>query len=135
MKNTLTYSIPFSFKGQQFAPTCTLDLDACMVATAGLPCLYQHLANTNKISVYSHEYDVMMMGDLNVVSAQGYAAEYFNDEGLDTEGFKSRWLAEQLHQMMADIALQQMGVTHLDAVKGLKEALLAAYQLGRSSPE
>jgi len=103
-----------------------------MEAASGLPCLYQHLANTNKISVYSHEYDVMMMGDLNVVSAQGYAADYFNDEGLDIEGFQARWHAEQLHQKMADIALKHMGVSKLDDSEGLKHALLAAYQLGRS---
>ncbi|MDQ6979268.1 MAG: hypothetical protein Q9M09_03705 [Mariprofundaceae bacterium] len=97
-----------------------------------LPCLYQYIADANQISMYSHEYDVMMMGKLDVISTEGFVAEYINNEGLDSEAFQVRWHAEKLHQKMADIALQYMDISKLEDAEGLRAALLAAYQLGRS---
>jgi len=50
MKNRIIYSLPFSFKGETFAPRCTIDLDEHM-ELGSIPCLYTHLANENRIDI------------------------------------------------------------------------------------
>lgn len=132
MKNCITYSIPFSFKGKTFSPRCTLNLDEHM-GFGSIPCLYTHLANENRIDVYSHEYDVMMMGDLVFEEAEGLAAEFVQDGHFDSEGFQAKWNEVQLHNALQTIAAQQMGIETLEADSSLKKALVASYQLGRNS--
>lgn len=131
MKNTLTYCLPFSFKGKDFTPTCNVDLDEFM-KLGSLPCLYRHLANTNRIDVYSHEYDVMMMGDLEFKAAEGIAAEFIQDGAFDSEGFQAKWHADKLSRAMQEIASRHLK-DELQHSPGLIEALLAAYHLGCSA--
>lgn len=90
MKNSLTYTIPFSFRGESHYPQCTIDLDE-QVKLGGLPCLHRRLANENRIDVYSHEYDVLMMGYIEYVEAEGIAKDFMTKDSFDFEGFKAAW--------------------------------------------
>lgn len=132
MKNRITYSLPFSFKGETFTPRCTIDLDEHM-ELGSIPCLYTHLANENRIDIYSHEYDVMMMGELVFEEAEGVAAEFIHDGHFDSEGFQARWHEVQLHNDLQSVAAQHMGIEMLDTDSDLKKALAAAYRLGLNS--
>jgi hypothetical protein len=132
MKNRLTYSLPFSFKGENFSPRCTIDLDEHM-NMGSLPCLYTHLANVNRIDVYSHEYDVMMMGDIEFEAAEGLAAEFVRDGRFDSEGFQARWHENSLINAMQVIASDCMGIDDLAAYPELKNALLKAFRQGQEN--
>lgn len=132
MKNRITVSLPFSFKGKTFNPKCTIDLDEHM-EMGSIPCLYTHLANVNRIDAYSHEYDVMMMGTLEFEQAEGMAAGFIHDGAFDSEGFQIKWHENRLHSQMEGIATRCMGVDHLEDQSDLKKALLEAYQLGADS--
>lgn len=131
MKNRITISLPFSFRGETFRPSCSIDLDEQM-QLGELPCLYTHLANENGIDIYSHEYDVMMMGELQVDHAEGLAAEFIHDGRFDSEGFVKRWHEQQLHDRLQAIAGRHLAVEKLEEAPELKAALTAAWELGRS---
>lgn len=132
MKNRLTYSLPFSFKGENFSPGCTIDLDEHM-NMGSLPCLYTHLANVNRIDVYSHEYDVMMMGDIECESAEGMAAEFVRGGKFDSEGFQAQWHENSLFNAMQAIVSDCMGIDELAAHPELKKALLEAFRQGQEN--
>ena len=132
MKNTLTYCIPFSFKGETFRPQCTIDLDDYLNREdLTLSFLYENLAKANHIDVYSYQHDVLMMGEIEFESAEGLAAEFLHDGKFDTEAFEERWHAVKLQRITEKIAAKHMGVDDIDAVAGLKEALLEAIDTGK----
>ncbi|MFC1536698.1 hypothetical protein ACFL19_00425 [Pseudomonadota bacterium] len=134
MKNRITVSIPFSFKGKTFNPKCTIDLDE-QIGLSSIPCLYTHIANENRIDLYSYEYDVMMMGDLEFEAVEGMAAEFFHDGAFDIEGFRAKCHERSLHNLIQDIATRHMGVEQLKDNDDLKKALLEAYHLGIKSSQ
>ena len=115
-----------------FNPECTIDLDEHMNKGA-VPCLYTHLANVNRIDVYSHEYDVMMMGELVVEAEEGFAAEFVRDGVFDSAGFQARWHENNLFNAMQVIACECMGVDDLGAHPELKNALFEAFRQGREA--
>lgn len=131
MNNSITISIPFSFKGKDLNPTCRVDLDRLM-QTGSLPCLYTHLANECGISPYSYEHDVMMMGDMEFDSAEGLAADFLRDGAFDSEGFEKAWLERKKRSDLEAIARRCMEVERLGDVPGLEQALLEAWELGWS---
>lgn len=129
MKNSLTYAIPFSFKGERFSPSCTIDLDR-QLELGALPCLYRHLANENRIDIYSHEYDVMMMGEVVFERAEGLAEAFFSESHFDFEGFRSAWKSRQHQLTLQAIASQHMNIDDMSDIEGLEASLQAAYQMG-----
>jgi len=129
MKNQITVSLPFSFRGETFNPKCTIDLDEHMRLDSTYS-LYTHLASENGIDPYSYEHDVMMMGTLEFEDAEGIAAEFIHDGIFDIEGFRARWHERELHKQIQGIAARCMGIDQISEHDGLEKALFEAYQLG-----
>ena len=55
MKNTITASIHFSFKGKNHTPSITIELDQYLVGGGTLPDLCMLTANENNHDLYSYE--------------------------------------------------------------------------------
>ena len=136
MKNIVTVSIPFSFKGETYAPRSTINLDEHMELN-GIPCLYTHIAEENNISPYSYEHDVMMMSDLEFEHVEGMVDDFIRDGQFDTEGFESRWKEMKLIEDIQTIATRHLNSGNdehiLEHNSALKSALLEAYELGREA--
>jgi len=130
MKNRITISIPFCFKGEEFTPTCIVDLDEQMKRYGSLPCLYTHLAEENGISPYSYEHDVMMMGDIEYADVEGLASAFIDDGRFDTEGFEKAWHQQRVTSQLREIAARHLGVDNLDKAPETKNALQEAFELG-----
>jgi len=133
MKNSITISIPFSFKGEDFNPTCTVDLDEQMQKNGEIPCLYTHLAAESGISPYSYEHDVMMMGEMLFDHAEGLADTYIVDAQFDIEGFERAWREQRLQDQLQEIAERCMAVEKFADAPALKASLLEAFELGRDA--
>ena len=131
-ENALTITLPFSFKGKTFQPGCRINLDELMEKDS-IPCLYTHLANENRIDIYSHEYDVMMMSDIKFSDATGMAARFVHDGNFDIEGFKSEWEEKRVDEQLQQIVNRHMNPADLEQHPQLKQALAEAYRLGRES--
>lgn len=136
MKNSITVSLPFSFKGKEFCPRSTIDLDEEM-ENGGIPCLYTHIANENNISPYSYEHDVMMMAELVFEGMEGAAKEFIHDGNFDIAGFERKWKQQKLERSLQEIVTRQFGSnndeTTVEHNPALKEALLEAYELGKEA--
>ena len=132
--NALTITLPFSFKGKVFRPDCRINLDELM-EKGSIPCLYTHLANENRIDIYSYEYDVMMMSDMEFSDATGMATRFVRDGKFDIEGFESVWEEKRVDGQLQQIVNRHMNQTDIEQHPQLKQALTEAYRLGRESAE
>jgi hypothetical protein len=131
MKNTLDAHIDFSFKGENYDLSSTLDLDEVLDKYPDLESLHVVMAIEHGIDTYSYLFDVMLVEDIRLDNPQGLAAGFLTEDGVfDFEGFSAQRSKSQALISLGVIAAQEMGVENLDAQPRLRAALLRAYQLG-----
>lgn len=133
MKNRMTVSLPFSFKGKEHCPRSTIDLDEHMQKFGFIPCLYTLVANENGIDIYSYEHDVMMMARMEFSNVEGIAADFIHDHQFDGDGFESRWHEQKRYETLQDISQRLMNLSDLSSQPELEAALTEAYETGRST--
>lgn len=131
MKNSIDAAVTFSFKGETYSPSATIDLDALMRERGSLPHLYSLLATENGIDTYSYLYEVMEQSPIRFVNAQGAAADYVENETLDIEGFQKQWQQKQVLDVLQAIASRELNIDDLETRPELKNALLEAYYSGK----
>jgi len=133
MKNSIDATVTFSFKGETYTPSTTIDLDALMREHDSLPRLHHILAMTNKIDTYSYLYEVMEQSPIRFFNAQGPVADFVDNEMLDVEGFQQQWLQRRITDKLQAISSRVLDIDDLDNHAELKKALLEAYDCGRSA--
>jgi hypothetical protein len=132
-KNTLKATIPFSFKGVKHKPSVVIDLDEYVQKKTDFLFLSHLVANANNISNYSYEYEVLESSPVFFSDATGLAQEFLSDNQFDLKGFKQKLSQSKVLKALQLIAQQTLGIEDLDKNRDLKEALLKAYQAGKSS--
>jgi hypothetical protein len=133
MKNQLTASVVFYFKGERHAPTIQLDLDELMRRRGNLDNLHHTIAVANGIDPYSYEYEMLMAEEIQFEQPEGVAVEFLHDGQFDVESFKAKWQEQQVMAAVRPIAEHCIGVTDLNTKPKLKAALIAAYLAGKAS--
>lgn len=131
MKNTIEARIEFSFKGEEYTPTATVDLDAMMENGGELSDLYSFLARQYNIDTYSYLYDAMESHDITFDKPTGLATQCFNNGQFDKKAFELLWFEQHEIAMLADIAKQHMNIDDLEKHGDLKAALIAAFNAGK----
>jgi hypothetical protein len=133
MKNSIDATVTFSFKGETYTPSTTIDLDALMEQSGGLSHLHSLLAKEDGIDTYSYLYEVMEQSPIRFVNAQGSVAGFVEDEVLDIEGFQKQWQQNRVIGMLQSIASRELNIDDLEKHPDLKNALLEAYDCGKSA--
>jgi hypothetical protein len=131
MKNIVTASIHFSFKGQRHSPSITIELDQHLIATGELPNFYPLIAKENNFDMYSYEYEMMQAEPIMFSDAQGLIADFVVDGQLDLNAFKSAWQKNQATEKLLTIAKQHFNIDDFSQHEKLKSALLDAYDAGK----
>ncbi len=134
MKNTITASIEFYFKGEKFTPSITIQVDDYMQSTFCLPDLHTLIATKNNIDLYSYEYEIMLTEPVHIEHAEGLIAEYVIDGQLNKKVFEQAWQEHQTFKQLQNIAQQHMTIDNLQNHPELQKALQDAFQLGQRSP-
>lgn len=98
-----------------------------------LPSIYSTLAKEHGIDSYSYQYEVMQEEEITFQNPQGIAAMYFRDGNFDFDGFVSGWKEQKILILLQPIAVRELGIDDLDQHQGIKNALVQAYNLGRSA--
>jgi hypothetical protein len=134
MKNAITVTIPFSFKGKEMAPSIVLDLDQFCRLEHSPNILHHHIATENKIDQYSYEYDVLECSPLYFSDATGLALGFCVDGSFDLNAYKQCLQEQKMHQSLQNIAFDIMGIEDLDLEQHtpLKQALSQAYNEGKT---
>ncbi len=131
MSNKITATIEFYFKGKQFSPSATIDLDDIMQQYGKIPDLHPMLATLNNIDSYSYEYEMMLGEEVHFSDAEGSAAAFVNDGHFDFTGFEQNWHDQQLFNTLAPMIKQQLDIDNIDQHPKFKSIILAAYQAGK----
>lgn len=128
--NLIDAHIEFSFKGETYSLTSTLDLDRMLDKYIEPPSLHHVLAVEHGINTYSYLYEVMEVEEIEFDNPKGLAVQFLHDGVFDLEGFAAHWGESHRIAPLQIIAQQEMGIEDLDRHPQLRSALLRAYQLG-----
>lgn len=131
MKNTITVTIPFSYKGENFAPSAIIDLNTFCHQDQGLESLYHVVATENGIDLYSYEYEVLQSSPISFGAACGEAAQFLSDEQFNWEAFHQYLNEKQVLETLQTIVTDTLQIENLSEHKALKTALIRAYQAGQ----
>ncbi|MDQ7005088.1 MAG: hypothetical protein Q9N67_09320 [Ghiorsea sp.] len=135
MKNSIKAGINFYFKGEEFKPSTTIDLDMYFQGHHDLDFIYGMLAKCVNIDEYRHEYDVMMLEEIYYSEPQGIAIDYVIDGQLDWQGLQQAWQNHQAIVLLTPIANKFFNVENLADSPKLTAALLEVYRLGQDKAE
>ena len=131
MKNIITASIHFSFKGKELSPSITVELDQYLEGGGSFPNLCSLIAKANNHDLYSYEYEMMQAAEIKYSDAQGLVAEFINEGQLDVEAFEASWNENKALTKLLSIAEEHMDITDFSQHIELKKALLEAYMFGK----
>lgn len=133
MKNTITASIHFSFKGEKYSPAITIELDEYLQSSDKIPNLYPLIAKENDFDLYSYEYEMMQAQEIVFSNAQGFVADFIHNGLLDFEAFQAAFFENKVLNQLQNIAKEKMQIGDLQQHPDLKQALLKAYHLGKKN--
>jgi len=128
MKNIITASIAFDFKGKRYTPSIEVELDAYMQSIGKLPDLHGLIAAQNNIGIYSYEYEMMLAEDIRFTNAQGMVTKYIVDGILNSEAFESAWQKHETLQEIRTIVEKNMGINDLQQHPEFEKTLLEIYK-------
>ncbi|EAU53579.1 hypothetical protein [Mariprofundus ferrooxydans] len=126
--NLVEAQVEFDFKGIRYAPAAIINLDECMRHHDPVDYIFRMLAADCGIGTYSHEFDIMIEGELSFDHPTGLATDCVTDNKLDFERFRKAWLEECTMRILQPIAATYLSITNLDEHPKLKAALIAAYE-------
>jgi hypothetical protein len=138
MKSVIRVTIIFSFKGKKLSPSVVMDLDALMktqtlVNGNELLSIYPLLAANINIDTYSYEFEMMQASHPTYSDPSGLAIAYCQAGEFDYSAFCTDWQHHQELQAVEEIAQSYLSINDLEQQPQLKEALLAAFSLGKKS--
>ncbi len=131
MKNIITASIEFYFKGEKFTPSLTLELDDHMQSGGCVPDLYPFIPNEINIDLCSCEYEMMQAEPVRITHAEGLVKEFIADGILNTEAFEITWQELQRYRTIRNI-IEKNGQNHiLEQYPDMEQTLLEIYKAGK----
>lgn len=133
MQNSIEAHVEFSFKGDDYSLSSTIDLDKLLEHHDSLPPLHAILAKEHGIDSYSYLYEVMQEADIEFRNAQGIATGFLVNGEFDRAALEADWNNLRILSQLGPIASRMLGITDLNQHQALKNALVMAYNLGRES--
>lgn len=133
MKNIVTATIKFSFKGENHNSSLTLDLNDYMRTSGIFPELRPLIAKENNFDLYSYEYEMMQAEEIIFSDAQGLVEKFIENGTLDIDAFVAAYIEDKVLEKLVLITERHMLINNLSEHPELKQALLEAYQLGKQS--
>jgi hypothetical protein len=132
MKNTVIVQVNYSFKGEDFTPSITLELDAYTKISDNFAGLHTKIAQQNKIDTYSYAFDAMEAYPLTFHSPEGNVIDYVNDGECDLAGYKAYLKQSEMMEEISQIATDILGITDINQQNNIKikEAMISSYNAG-----
>jgi hypothetical protein len=135
MKNTVIVQVNFSFKGENFTPSITIELDDFVKHSGNFSSLYSKIAQQNKIDTYSYAYEIMEASELTFHSARGNVIEFIVDGKCDLDAYRESLIQTNRLIELEKIASEVLGIADFTAKDNddIKEALSRAYRAGQKN--
>jgi len=133
MKSSVQASLEFDFRGERYAPSITIDLDAMMHGQGSLNGLHDLLASSIGLDPYRHEYDVLILEDIIFSEPAGLACQFVHDGLLNFDGFIKTWETRKILAMIHPIAEKYLNISDLSKHKDIETALIESYKAGQKN--
>ena len=127
-------TVNFSFKGETYNLTTTIDLDNVMQGDGHVPNIHLLLARQNDIDTYSYLYAAMESHPVRYSNANGIAIECLIDDRFDQVKFYHLWHENKVLKILQGIASEHLNMDDLEQQADIKTALMAAYEAGKQHP-
>jgi len=131
MNNSIDAHIEFSFRGESYSLTSTLDLDQLLAQHDSLPAIHAILAKEHGIDTYSYQYEVMQDAEVEYKNAHGIAADFLSDKDFNQSAFITAWNESGALALLQPIAMHELGIADLNQHPNIKNALIQAFNLGK----
>ncbi|MDD2685075.1 MAG: hypothetical protein PHY62_02830 [Gallionella sp.] len=131
MPNSIDARVEFSFKGEDYLCSATLNLDELLQQHDDLPVIHELLAQKHGIDTYSYLFEVMLVADIEFSNPQGLALRYMKDGEFDFVALDDDWARNKALMQVRLIAAADADITDLEQHPALQRALLAAYNSGK----
>ena len=131
MNNSIDAHIEFSFRGESYSLTSTLDLDQLLAQHGTLPAIHALLAKEHGIDTYSYLYEVMQDAEIEYENAQGIATDFLSDKDFNQSAFITTWNESGALALLQPIAMHELGIADLNQHPNIKNALIQAFNLGK----
>lgn len=133
MTNSIDAHVEFSYRGETYSLSVTIDLDPMTEPDASPPPVHEILARKNGIDTYSYLYEVMQEEEIRFDNAHGLAADFLVDGAFDMKAFFTRIREKKIHDLLQTIVAREMGIDDLAQHPALRNALSQAYFLGQNA--
>ena len=133
MKNNITISVEFYFKGEKLSPSMIIDLDEHIKNKKNIESFAPLLATSNNMDLYSYEYEMLQAEEFVFSNAQGLAEEFLQNGCFDFEGFKQGLHNQNISSAISKIAKTYLDIDDLSTQSKLEIALIEAFKLGQQS--
>lgn len=133
MKNSITISVEFFFKGEKLSPSVVIDLDDHVKHNKTIESFPPLLARSGNMDLYSYEYEMLQAEPLLFSNAQGLAKQFLNENFFDFDSFEQALSDQQISTAVAEIAKTHMAIDDLSSQPELRTTLIEAFKLGQKS--
>jgi len=133
MKNSITISVEFYFKGEKLSPSMVIDLDEHIKEKKTAESFAPLLANSNNMDLYSYEYEMLLAEEFVFSNAQGLAKDFLENGRFDFEGFEQCLYNKNISETISNIAKSYLDIDDLSTQPKLESALLEAFKMGQQS--
>lgn len=135
MSQTLDISLVFSFRGETFHPRTSIDFNHWMHNGGNPEQLHHMLAESIGFGPYSHEYDVLMMSDIEFSSSSEWINQFIIENKLDFRAIEIAWREQQVLNRVMPIAEKLLDGDLLEENPVIIQALVECYQSGQLNPD
>jgi len=129
MKNLITASVEFYFKGEKISASLDLDLDPIIHSNQTLPNFYPLLASSLNLDIYSYEYEMMQSEEISFSSTNSIVKKEIVDGKFDFLNYKRKRDALQFEENIQNILNHYFTPEELNQNSKIKSALIAASRL------
>lgn len=132
MKNTVIVQINYSFKGEDFSPSISLELDVFAKTSDNFTGMHTKIAQQNKIDTYSYSFDAMEAYPLIFHSPAGNVVGFVENGECDLAGYQVYLKKNKMMEEVGSIAMDILEISDINQKdnRKIKEALIKSYNAG-----
>jgi hypothetical protein len=132
-KHSLLASLSFDYQGKSHALQSVINIENVISHEDFYQSVYLQIAQECGIDLYSYQLEIMMDQDIQFSEAKGCAEGCIDNQSLNLELLRQRYDHVLCLEQIEVVVSKHLNSTEM--TKGVKKALIEAYQLGKASSQ
>tara|TARA_B110000914_G_C15460744_1_gene445731 strand:+ start:723 stop:1133 length:411 start_codon:yes stop_codon:yes gene_type:complete len=133
MKHSLHASLSFDYQGKSFALQSLINIKNIVTHEDFYRSVYLQLAQEHNIDQYSYQLEVMMDQNIHFSDAKGCAEGCIDNQSLNLDLLRKNYEQVLCLERIEIVSLKYLNSSEM--TQSVKQALIEAYQLGKTSSQ